>query len=215
MAAIVGVIFFVVASWIWNLNPSGWLFVVIMTVINLIFLFLAILGRTSFSDVWIQIAVNAIALLLALLPSTKRAFLPPLPSKEQVQAAAGKVDAKRAAAAKAVADTAKTDLPAAAAQATAPASDTVAKAASAAIDPENLTQIEGIGPAIAAALQAAGIDSLAELAVTPPEQIRKILADAGLRADPSTWPEQASMAAAGQLEDLKAFQDQLKGGREV
>jgi len=63
-----------VAWWIWNLNPSGWLFVVVISVINLIFLFLAILGQTTFSAVLLQIVVNAAALILALIPSTKAAF---------------------------------------------------------------------------------------------------------------------------------------------
>jgi hypothetical protein len=74
MSAIVGVIYFVVAGWIWKLNPSGWLFVVVISVINLIFLFLAIVGSTSFGAVSLEILVNAVALILAVLPSTKSAF---------------------------------------------------------------------------------------------------------------------------------------------
>jgi hypothetical protein len=74
MAAIVGVIWFMVAGWIWNLNPSGWLFVVVMAVINLIFLFLAILGSTTFNAVALQLLVNVAALVLAMLPGTQRAF---------------------------------------------------------------------------------------------------------------------------------------------
>ena len=74
MSAIVGVIYFVVAWWIWNLNPSGWLFVVVISIINLIFLFLAILGQTTFTAVALQVIVNAAALILALIPSTKAAF---------------------------------------------------------------------------------------------------------------------------------------------
>ncbi len=74
MAVIVGVIWFMVAGWIWNLNPSGWLFVVVMAVINLIFLFLAILGSTTFNAVALQLLVNVAALVLAMLPGTQRAF---------------------------------------------------------------------------------------------------------------------------------------------
>jgi hypothetical protein len=74
MSAIVGVIYFVVAWWLWNLNPSGWLFVVVISIINLIFLFLAILGKTTFSAVALQVVVNAAALILAVIPSTKAAF---------------------------------------------------------------------------------------------------------------------------------------------
>jgi len=74
MSAIVGVIYFVVAWWIWNLNPSGWLFVVVISIINLIFLFLAILGQTTITAVALEVIINAAALILALIPSTKAAF---------------------------------------------------------------------------------------------------------------------------------------------
>jgi len=50
------------------------LFVVVIAIFNLIFLFLAILGKTTFSAVTLQVLVNAVALILALLPGTKRAF---------------------------------------------------------------------------------------------------------------------------------------------
>ncbi|MEZ4519451.1 MAG: hypothetical protein R3C44_22355 [Chloroflexota bacterium] len=55
-------------------NPSGWLFVVVIAIINLIFLFLAILGKTTFSSVLLQIVVNAVLLILAFLPGTQAAF---------------------------------------------------------------------------------------------------------------------------------------------
>jgi hypothetical protein len=31
--------------------------------------------------------------------------------------------------------------------------------------------------------------------------------------DPSTWPEQGSLASAGEWDALQALQDELKGGR--
>jgi len=74
MSAIVGVIWFVVAKWIWDLNPSGLLFVMVISVVNLIFLFLSLLGATSFAAIWPAVLVNAVALILALLPGTKAAF---------------------------------------------------------------------------------------------------------------------------------------------
>ena len=78
MAAIVGVIWFLVAWWLWNLNPSGWLFVVVIAVINLVFLGLAILGKTTFSSVAVQVLINVVALVLALLPNTRETFTPTL-----------------------------------------------------------------------------------------------------------------------------------------
>jgi len=74
LEALVGVIWFVVAKWIWDLNESGRLFVLVIAVVNLIILLLAILGQTTFSAVAIGVIVNVLALILALLPSTEEAF---------------------------------------------------------------------------------------------------------------------------------------------
>jgi hypothetical protein len=66
-------------------------------------------------------------------------------------------------------------------------------------------------------LQASGIRTFAQLAASPVEQLREILVKARLThlADPTTWPEQASLAAAGKWDELEALQTQLKGGRRV
>jgi hypothetical protein len=74
LSAIVGVIWIVVAKWIYDLNPQGWLFVVVMAVINLVLLGLALLGRSTWSAVSLSLVVNVIVLVLALLPGTKAAF---------------------------------------------------------------------------------------------------------------------------------------------
>ena len=89
-----------------------------------------------------------------------------------------------------------------------PASAPVAPAA------DDLKRIEGIGPKIASILAAAGIASFDRLAGTAPGRLGEILAAAGIRlADPTTWPEQAALAAAGDWEGLALLQSQLKGGR--
>ena len=82
---------------------------------------------------------------------------------------------------------------------------------------DDLTKIEGVGPAIAGHLSAAGITSFSDLAATRPERIREILdAVGGYGAhDPSTWPDQAQLAASGEWGQLKEWQDQLDGGRMV
>jgi hypothetical protein len=74
LSGIVAIIWFVVAYEIYKVDPRGWLFVVVIAVINLIFLFLAILGKSTFQSVMLGVIVNAVALILALLPSTKDAF---------------------------------------------------------------------------------------------------------------------------------------------
>ena len=82
---------------------------------------------------------------------------------------------------------------------------------------DDLKIIEGIGPKIAEVLTAAGIVTFADLAASTAEKIKEILdASEGSfnAADATTWPEQAQLAADGSMDELKALQDKLNGGRE-
>ena len=82
---------------------------------------------------------------------------------------------------------------------------------------DNLTKIEGVGPKISEILSNAGVDSFAKLAAADADKLREILAEAGNRYkafDPTTWPQQAALAADGKWEELKELQDRLDGGRE-
>lgn len=84
------------------------------------------------------------------------------------------------------------------------------------VEPDDLKKIEGIGPKIAGILNDAGILTFGQLAKTDTAVLQNILAQAGKRyqlADPSTWSEQAALAAAGKWDELAALQDSLKGGR--
>jgi LPXTG-motif cell wall-anchored protein len=82
------------------------------------------------------------------------------------------------------------------------------------VQPDDLTKIEGIGPKISGALQAAGIQTFAQLAELTAEAIKPVLVKAGVRiANPASWPEQAALAARGQWEALAELQSDLKGGR--
>ena len=74
LAGINALVWFVVARWLWRLNPSGWLFVVVIAIFNLVLLFLALLGQTTFTAILPGLLINAIALLLAFLPGTREAF---------------------------------------------------------------------------------------------------------------------------------------------
>ena len=79
---------------------------------------------------------------------------------------------------------------------------------------DDLKKIEGIGPKISALLAAQGIVTFAQLAETSVERLQEILDQPNLRiADPTTWPEQARLAAMGDWQALERLQDQLKGGR--
>jgi len=82
---------------------------------------------------------------------------------------------------------------------------------------DDLKIIEGIGPKIAGLLNDAGINSWAALGATDVNRIKEILTEAGARyasKDPTTWPKQAQMAADGEMDKLKAWQDELDGGKE-
>jgi predicted flap endonuclease-1-like 5' DNA nuclease/regulator of replication initiation timing len=81
---------------------------------------------------------------------------------------------------------------------------------------DDLKIIEGIGPKIELLLNGAGIHSFAELADTQVERLKEVLTNAGDRFrmhDPSTWPEQARLAAEGDMAKLKNYQEFLSGGR--
>ncbi len=102
----------------------------------------------------------------------------------------------------------------------APAAEEVAKEAAPAEEAQadDLTKIEGIGPKISETIQAGGIKTFAQLAEATPESIKEILdkAEGNFAAhDPKTWPAQAKMAADGEWDKLKAWQDELDGGKEV
>lgn len=82
---------------------------------------------------------------------------------------------------------------------------------------DDLSFLDGIGPKVSAVLRLAGITSFARLASTDVDGIREILEAENpnlLRlTDPSTWSEQARMAAEGDWESLSALQNDLKNAR--
>lgn len=86
-----------------------------------------------------------------------------------------------------------------------------------AVTHDDLEVIEGIGPKVAKALNAAQIFSFAQVADMAPEALRKVLDAAGdqfkmLPTD--TWPKQAAMARDGKTVELEAYKKHLDNGRE-
>jgi predicted flap endonuclease-1-like 5' DNA nuclease len=92
-----------------------------------------------------------------------------------------------------------------------PATPPVAPASS----PDDLHRIEGIGPKMDAALQAAGITTFAKLAASSEQDIRTAIEAAGLSFAPSmtSWAEQAGFLARGDEAGFKALTDRLTAGR--
>ena len=82
---------------------------------------------------------------------------------------------------------------------------------------DDLTKIEGVGPKAAEALSNAGLDTFAKVAKADAENMKTILTEASSRMahlDPTSWPKQAQMAADGKWDELKTWQDSVKGGVE-
>ncbi len=85
------------------------------------------------------------------------------------------------------------------------------------VKPDDLKVIEGIGPKIEGLLNDKGIKTWAALAAKTTDELKAILEEAGERyrlADPSTWPRQAALAAAGSWDELKEYQEFLDGGKD-
>ncbi|CAG0959585.1 hypothetical protein ANRL4_00585 [Anaerolineae bacterium] len=97
------------------------------------------------------------------------------------------------------------------------APDEAPKAAETPEPDDDLTNIEGIGPKIAATLRAAGVKRFGQLAQMKPEDIEKIVKSAGVRmvGKAETFPAQAQLAAEGKWDELKKLTDHLRGGRAV
>lgn len=82
---------------------------------------------------------------------------------------------------------------------------------------DDFSYLDGVGPKISAILRSAGVKTFAKLAAKEVDDLREILVAENpslLRlSDPTTWPEQAGMAAEGRWENLKALQEDLKERR--
>lgn len=76
--------------------------------------------------------------------------------------------------------------------------------------PDDLTRLKGIGEKAQSALRAAGIMLYQQLARMAPSDLELLLEETGLRTSYLySWPEQASLAAAGAWDRLNELWDQL------
>ena len=76
--AILWGIMFLIYLWVfrmlWNLDPQGWLFVVVLSVLNLILAFVSVLGASTWSSVLPSLLFNGLVLIYANMPGVKSAF---------------------------------------------------------------------------------------------------------------------------------------------
>ena len=59
---------------LWRVRPEAWLFLVFITVFELMLDFISMLGAKTWQDVSVSFLLNAIILIYCMLPGVKRAF---------------------------------------------------------------------------------------------------------------------------------------------
>lgn len=67
-------IWLVVFRMLWEVQPQGWNFMLILGILNLVFGFLAILGGSSWEAMAPIMIVSGLVVIYCLLPGTKQAF---------------------------------------------------------------------------------------------------------------------------------------------
>jgi len=94
--------------------------------------------------------------------------------------------------------------------------ETVKKAEPKVAVADDLTKIEGVGKKINELLAAENIASFKDLSKLSAKKLKAILEAAGNKFsmhDPTSWPKQAKLAAAGKWEELDALQKELVAGK--
>jgi predicted flap endonuclease-1-like 5' DNA nuclease len=85
------------------------------------------------------------------------------------------------------------------------------------INKDDLKIVEGIGEKIESILKERGIDTWFKLSKSEPDKIKEILLEVGGPSysmhEPGTWPKQALLMCEGKWVELKAYQDELIGGK--
>ena len=71
---VMGLVYLWVFRMLWNLDPQGWMFVVVIAVFNLILAFLSLIGASTWQSMLPALLINGLVLIYALMPGTKSAF---------------------------------------------------------------------------------------------------------------------------------------------
>jgi hypothetical protein len=76
-ALMYGLLFWVylwLVTMLWRVDPSAWLFLVIITLFYLLLDFIMMLGASTWDDVSVSILLNGLILLYCMLPGVRTAF---------------------------------------------------------------------------------------------------------------------------------------------
>ena len=74
MWGLLAAIYIWLVKMLWSVNPQAWLFMVVLSTLNLILAFVSILGQSTWQAVAPTILINGLILIYCLLPGTKAAF---------------------------------------------------------------------------------------------------------------------------------------------
>ncbi|HET6443046.1 MAG TPA: hypothetical protein VFI27_00580 [candidate division Zixibacteria bacterium] len=79
MWALMAAIYIWLVRMLWNVDYQGWLFVVVLSTLNLILAFATLIFDSSvqFADIAAAVVVNGLILIYGMLPGTRAAFGPP------------------------------------------------------------------------------------------------------------------------------------------
>jgi hypothetical protein len=75
---IMTVVYAWVVAMLWTVHPAGWLYLVLISVCNLVLAVISIIGNSTAQAMAPAIIINGLILIYCLLPGTKRAFGEPL-----------------------------------------------------------------------------------------------------------------------------------------
>lgn len=189
---VLALIYIWVVRMLWNLDPRGWLFVAVLSALNLILAAISIIGQSTWQAMLPSIVVNGLVLIYTQLPGTKEAFGMSLGMPKETSPAEPVAPTPAPAVDKEEAETvAEEEAPPAAelgqvsegpvaeTEAKEETPDTATMVTGAAALTHDLSYIEGIGQVFGGKLKGAGVDTpqaLLERGATP--QGRKELAEA-------------------------------------
>jgi hypothetical protein len=72
-----GLLFFIwlwVFRMLWEVNPQGWMFMTLLSVLNLVFGIINVIGASSWQAMAPIIIISGLVLIYCMLPGTKEAF---------------------------------------------------------------------------------------------------------------------------------------------
>ena len=78
MYGVLALIYIWLVRMLWSVDYQGWLFVVVLSTLNLILLVASLLfdSAIAFEDIALNVGINALILIYGMLPGTREAFGP-------------------------------------------------------------------------------------------------------------------------------------------